>query len=98
MNDGICADYHLVVDRRVRIDAHARREYDIAPDDSTCADPRALVNLRRRIDHGRRMDERLERWFGMKETQGARVSEIRIARAQDGDLAPGGDACGQIDR
>src|ERR1041384_5744496 len=54
--------------------------------------------LCRRIDHGRRMNERLERRLRMKQPQRTRVSEVWIARTKDGDVAPRFDAGREIDR
>src|SRR6266496_4907481 len=51
VNCGILADDGVVINRHVRIDVHARFDFDVSPDHSASTNPNVIVDLSRGIDH-----------------------------------------------
>ena len=83
------SDRDVVVDRDVRINANVVADERVSTDHHTRADRHTFGNTRCWIDHGGRMNKRLEFRFGIEDSQRPRVCEIRILHTQDRYLTIG---------
>src|ERR1044071_948970 len=87
----------FIINGRIRVDANAIAKTSVSPDDYVRADPHAFANLRGRINHCAWVNERLKGRLWMEKPERARVGQIRIACAQDGDVSSDFDPFGHQD-
>src|ERR1043165_6416260 len=97
MDDRPRADSHIIIKSRVRVDANARANDDVSADDNVRSDPDAIAKLRRRVNRSHRVYERLEGWLWMKEPERARVGQISIRSAKNGNLSSDFDIRADVD-
>src|SRR2546427_3632771 len=86
MNFRISADRDVIVNRYVRMKANSLANLGVAANHHVRGDKDPITDSRGWIDDRGRMNQILEQSFGMKQNQGARVSEVRILRAQDSEI------------
>jgi hypothetical protein len=79
------------------VELHPRADLREASDDDARADVGRLVDARRSVDDRRRVDGRLARGLRVEQAECARVGEVGIARAQDGDLTARLRTFGEVD-
>src|SRR5260370_2674706 len=98
MDFRVVVNTHMVIDRNVGMNLNALANLYIFPDDCMCAYEDVGRNARSWIDDRGSVNRRFEGGPGMKQSQRASKSKIRIFCAQDRDIcARDFDVVAQID-